>query len=199
MRLFLLIVVLFSTLTVGCSSNGNIASKMKGSYIQGGHTLGQVSEFQNRIKIEEDEVIGKINYGFIHGAYNWQNLTAKGVSRGALHNREWQWVGLGIHTDKGTDFTFYKDMLDKKNKFWKFTIIHTNKIRRNLSTMYGLYHYDTEHGGIKKSGGRRTSGLYGGLELHLVKGFSIVGDVTVGNNGSNFVQDVAKVHLRWTY
>ena len=198
MKILILLTIML-TIT-GCSMNGNTFSeRVEGSYVQLGHTLGAISEFKNTEKIQEENAKVHLRYGMFHAEYENQNLISDGAPEGALHNREFRWVGVGAHTTGGTEFTYYRDTNDSVNNYWKMSLINTHKVRRKISTLVGVNHYDREGGTLLTSGGSRTTNLYGGVLVNVSKGFSILADMSVGNNGAAFIQDVIKLNLRWTY
>lgn len=142
-------------------------------------TPGHVSEFKNKVKVYTDKYSARVNVGKYHAIY--RRVDVRGL------HRHFDWVGVGIHTLRGTDITYYQDTYE--NDYWMFDVTNTRKIRGRLSTIYGFYHLDKTGGGIVKSGGDRTTGVRIGVRYDFNKRFFANTLYEIGNNKAEFVED----------
>lgn len=169
--------------------------QITGGEFQAGFTPGYVSELENSIKVDTKRISGRLDFGKVHLATRVDHIRSAGVddNNDSLINRDFHWVGVGLHTNRGTSITYFNDA--KSGDYWMLDVTLQRKIRPKITTIYGVYHFDHFGGGLIESGGRRTTYAKVGLQYDFNPHVSTNMIYEVGNNSASKVQDALFLNM----
>jgi len=145
------------------------------------------AEYANTFKVDTRRADVKVNFNRLHLAYRHENIRSGGVDEiPSLINTDHNWMGVGVNTPLGGSVTYYQDL---SHKLWMVDLEGKYKIKHKLSVVIGAFHLDKDGGSLFKSGGRRTTGLRGGMSYEIIKNLNLDIFYEVLNNGASTIQD----------
>lgn len=156
-----------------------------------GVSTGQ-GELRNKFRTDRTEIEVRKDIGPFHVTARHESLNSKTIDNDLLSlvDGERTYLGAGVHTDRGTDFTTYVS-----DELWSIELFHrTQPIRWGLYPILGMRHLDS----TKRSSGlkRKTTSAIVGVGYVLSPKTIFEATVTTRNNGQQFIDDYAQAGVK---